>query len=94
MLFTVIFILAFRPCPFSDDRRCNDSQACIRASSWCDQHVDCMDGSDEENCCKFKWIYSIYVHTYVPILAHTYMYIKYYPNESLVAQYPVAIWRP
>ena len=45
-------LLASIPCPYSDDRRCNSSQACIRADQWCNQQVDCMDGSDEENCCK------------------------------------------
>ena len=50
---TVLFALASRACPYSDDRRCKTSQACIRADSWCNQHIDCMDESDEEeNCCK------------------------------------------
>ena len=49
---TVIFVLASRPCPYSDDRRCKTSQACIRADRWCNQQIDCMDESDEEDCCK------------------------------------------
>ena len=47
--------LASRPCPYSDDRRCKTSQACIRADRWCNQQIDCMDESDEEDCCKLEY---------------------------------------
>ena len=40
------------PCPFPEDFRCNSSQACIRYDQWRNNHIDCDDGSDEDNCCK------------------------------------------
>ena len=40
-----------RTCPYPDDRRCASTQACIRSHQWCNNVVDCEDGSDEE-CCK------------------------------------------
>ena len=51
MLLELYYYIASKPCPYSDDRRCNTSQACIRHDRWCNQQIDCMDGSDEE-CCK------------------------------------------
>ena len=41
------------PCPFPEDLRCNTSQACIRYDQWCDSQMNCDDGSDEDNCCKY-----------------------------------------
>ena len=48
-----------KPCPFPGDMRCNSSQACIRSDRWCNNYIDCDDGSDEDNCCK----HYVYNHT-------------------------------
>ena len=58
---TLIIYLGARPCPFSGDMRCNSSQACIRASLWCNNQIDCDDGSDEDNCCK-NFVFGITCH--------------------------------
>ena len=57
----VLFASASRPCPYSDDRRCKTSQACIRADRWCNQQIDCMDESDEEDCCKLNYCKILYL---------------------------------
>ena len=44
--------VALKTCPYSDDRRCSTTQACIRSDRWCNNVVDCEDGTDEE-CCKY-----------------------------------------
>ena len=41
-----------KPCPFPGDMRCNSSQGCIRSHQWCNNQLDCDDGSDEDYCCK------------------------------------------
>ena len=64
------YYIASKPCPYPDDRRCNTSQACIRADKWCNQKIDCMDGSDEE-CCKSTVIKYIYC------MAQTFHKVKY-----------------
>lgn len=30
-----------------------DTGDCVTLSRRCDQRIDCQDGSDEKNCCKF-----------------------------------------
>ena len=47
-----IYIIGAKPCPFPGDLRCNSSQACVRYDQWCNNQIDCDDGSDEDNCCK------------------------------------------
>ena len=56
-------ILGARPCPFPGDMRCNSTQACVRADQWCNNRIDCDDGSDEDNCCRdYFIIYSILIY--------------------------------
>ena len=47
-----MYVIGAKACPFPGDLRCNNSQACIRSFQWCDNQIDCDDGSDEDNCCK------------------------------------------
>lgn len=44
------------PCPGPDWMRCKIGKQCLLSEKWCDHRVDCIDGTDEENCSKFHLI--------------------------------------
>ena len=61
---TLLLCLGARPCPFPGDLRCNSSQACVRTYQWCNNQINCDDGSDEDDCCK-NFTFGKTCHTYV-----------------------------
>ena len=61
-----------RLCPFPGDKRCSSSHACIRSFQWCNNQLDCDDGSDENDCSKYFHICN-YAPTYVTNIISVHM---------------------
>ena len=40
--------------------QCKESGECIDQDTVCDDEVDCVDGSDEEDCCKYYGCFQVY----------------------------------
>lgn len=47
------------PCLGEDWPRCVVGKQCVSPKKWCDYVVDCIDGSDEKNCSKFRTYLSL-----------------------------------
>lgn len=45
-------VASFEECPKETDFMCRSDKTCIDSELMCNQHFDCDDHSDEENCGK------------------------------------------
>ena len=52
-LLNYISIISKDPCT-NDDFWCATDFGCVDMALVCDNHLDCVDGSDEYNCCELR----------------------------------------
>ena len=55
-VYDIIRIVSYPARCSNDDFWCNSGLGCVKMSMVCDGQLQCVDGSDEFMCCKFKKI--------------------------------------